>query len=431
MKKVIVLVLIAMLLLTGCRTSVGQPAAVDATEPTAVYDWMAGESPVTPQRMGLKRMGTNNTDYAIAPNGVYFIYDLRRMEDYSFHPTFVLYLDYGSDTVIKLCGRADCDHNNADCNAFIDEGNNIYYHEGYIYAISGMGGTMDGYEGTRCTLIRMDMDGSNRITVLDLDQFAQDLGYDYAECSMIDSGECLFGVYEWVAVESGPNEQAFDSNWIGTYRYALDGSMEEPQPIESEGGHLYHCGDVFLTLMNGAQEGGYDGYDFSYWDWDMETDTITYLTDHPGIAGFYGKEYGYYFRDGAVIRLNYETREEERLIETGLDGDYYAICLPDCLIVAEQSFDPTDNQIYIYNWAYELVDTIKLPTFSSIPYDQSLIAETEERLIFSDDLFTRVPKYYIEKSELGTGKAKVYSFKLPDLTAEFEYWEDMEWLNNG
>ena len=23
------------------------------------------------------------------------------------------------------------------------------------------------------------------------------------------------------------------------------------------------------------------------------------------------------------------------------------------------------------------------------------------------------------------------SFKLPDLTAEFEYWEDMEWLNNG
>ncbi|MBR2421042.1 MAG: hypothetical protein IKB09_01660 [Oscillospiraceae bacterium] len=99
--------------------------------------------------------------------------------------------------------------------------------------------------------------------------------------------------------------------------------------------------------------------------------------------------------------------------------------------MADQSRNPTDNQIYIYNWAYELVDTIKLPTFSSIPYDQSLIAETEERLIFSDDLFTRVPKYYIEKSELGTGKAKVYSYKLPDLTAEFEYWEDQEWLNNG
>ena len=426
MKKLIALVLIAMLLLTGCQTNGGQSAAADATEPTAVYDWMAGESPVTPQRMGLKRMGTNNTDYAIAPNGVYFIYDPRRMEDYSFHPTFVLYSDYGSDTVIKLCGRADCDHNNADCNAFIDEGNNIYYHEGYIYAVSGMGGTMEGYEGTRCTLIRMDLDGSNRVTILDLDQFAQNLGYDYAECDMIDNGECLFGVYEWVEVESGPNEQAFDSNWIGTYRYALDGSMEEPMPIKSEGGPLYHCGDVFLTLMGGTQEGGYNGHDYSYWDWDMETDTITYLTDHPGIAGFYGKEEGYYFRDGAVIRLNYRSREEERIIETGLEGNYAAILFPDCIVIAsKETGNAADKNLYIYNYAYELVETIRLP-FSGIPYNQSLFAETAERLIFTNDWIYRAPKYYIEKSELGTGNAKVYSFKLPDLTAEFEYWEDME-----
>lgn len=67
---------------------------------------------------------------------------------------------------------------------------------------------------------------------------------------------------------------AFTSNWVKSYRFALDGSMKEPQPIESKGGHLYHCGDVFLTLMNGAQEGGYNGFDFSYWGWDMETDTI-------------------------------------------------------------------------------------------------------------------------------------------------------------
>ena len=53
MKKLIAMVLIAMLLLTGCKTSGGQPPAVDATEPTVVYDWMAGESPVMPQRMGI------------------------------------------------------------------------------------------------------------------------------------------------------------------------------------------------------------------------------------------------------------------------------------------------------------------------------------------------------------------------------------------
>ena len=431
MKKMIALVLMAMLLLTGCQTNGEQSVAADATEPTATYDWMAGESIVTPQRMGLKRMGTNNTDYAIAPNGVYFMYSTMGYTDIGEQISYVLYSDYGSDTFIKLCGRADCDHNNTDCNAYIADGNNIYYYDGYIYAVSGSSGSRND-TSERAGLIRMNMDGSNRVTVLDLDQFAQDLGCDFATCNMIDSGECLFSIHEWVEVPAGPNEQAFTSEWVASYRYALDGSMEEPLLIESEGGHLYHCGDVFLTLMNGAQEGGYDGYDFSYWDWDMETDTITYLTDHPGIAGFYGKEYGYYFRDGAVIRLNYETREEERIIETGLEGDYFAMYFPDCIVIAsgEMGTD-ADNQIYIYNWAYELVDTVELP-FNGIPYDQSLIAETAERLIFSNELISRVPKYYIEKSELGTGNAKVHAFKLPDLSAaDLEYWEDQEWLNNG
>ena len=60
MKKLIALVLIAMLLLSGCQTNGGQGVVTDATDPTAVYDWMAGESPVIPERIGLKRAGVNN-----------------------------------------------------------------------------------------------------------------------------------------------------------------------------------------------------------------------------------------------------------------------------------------------------------------------------------------------------------------------------------
>lgn len=431
MKKVIALLLMAMLLLSGCQTNGEQSVAADATEPTATYDWMAGESPVTTQRMGLKRAGVNHADHALAPNGAYFMYETGRSTSTGEKISFVLYSDYGSDTVIKLCGRADCDHNNTDCNAFIADGNNIYYYEGYIYAVSGRGGTMEGFDGVGCSLIRMNMDGSNRVTVYDLNQFAQELGYDFARCSMMDSGECLFGLYEWVEVESGPNEERFTSSWVKSYRYALDGSMEEPQPIESEGGHLYHCGDVFLTLLNGTQNGGYNGYDASFGHWDMETDTVTYLTDHPGIAGFYGRNAGYYYWDGAVIRLNYETREEERIIETGLDGDYYVMCFPDCLVVADQSFEAKDNNLYIYNWAYELVDTVALTYLHGNFFtDQALMVETAERFILTDGT-SWLPKYYIEKSELGAGNVKVHAFKLPDLTSELEYWEDQEWLNNG
>ena len=423
-KKLIALLLLAMLLLTGCHSNSGQAESVDTTESQSAYDWIAGESPVANQRMGLKRAGVNNADYAIAPNGMYFMYDTGRVTEDGEKISFVLYSDHGSDTVIKLCGRADCDHSNSDCNAYLAGGNNIYYHEGYLYAVSGRG-------DTGCSLIRMDVDGSNHVTVFDLNQFAQDLGYDFAKCDMIDSGVCLFTVGEWIEVEAEPNEEAFRSSLVESYRYALDGSMEEPQPDEIEGAQLYHCSDVFLTLRNGTQSGGYNGYDMSLWHWDMETDTVTYLTDHPGIAGFYGKEAGYYFRDGAVIRLNYETRQEERLIETGLDGNYYVMCFPDCLVVADQSFEAKDNNLYIYNWDYELVDTVALTYLNgSFFTDQALMAETAERFILTDSI-SWVPKYYIEKSELGTGKAKVHTFKLPDLTAEFEYWEDQEWLENG
>lgn len=414
MKKLFGLIIVFAFILCGCQDNEKLYRENVAAEQIESYDWMAGESPVTSQRMGLKRAGVNNADYAIAPNGVYFMYDAGCVTADGEKISFVLYTDYGSDTVIKLCGRADCDHNNSNCNAYIAGGNNIYYYDGYIYAVSGMGGTVEGYDGVGCSLIRMDMDGSNHVTIVDLNKFAQNLGHDAAQCYMIDSGECLFGVYEWVEVEAGPNEELFTLTWVKSYRFALDGSTEEPQPIESEGGHLYHCGDVFLTLMNGARNGGYNGYDFSLWHWDMETDTITYLTDHPGIAGFYGREAGYYFQDGAVIRLNYESREEERVIETGLEGNYYVMCFPDCLVVADQSVEAKDNRLYIYNWAYELVDAVELPYLhGNFFVDQALMAETAERFILTDGI-SWIPKYYIEKSELGTGDAKVYTFSLPD-----------------
>ena len=258
MKKLIALGLIAMLLLSGCQTNGGQGVVTDATDPTAVYDWMAGESPVMSQRMGIKRIGTQNTDYTIAPNGVYYIYT-SMVQTGPISYSYVLYSDHGSDTVIKLCGRADCDHNNPDCNACIAEGNNIYYHEGYLYVVSGEGGYMEGGEGISSKLIRMDLDGSNHVTVFELDQFVQELGYDYARCDMMDSGACIFTAFEWVEEEAGPNEQSFSSNSVESYRYALDGSMEEPKPIESKGGAMYHCGDVFLWLMSGTQNGGYNG----------------------------------------------------------------------------------------------------------------------------------------------------------------------------
>lgn len=404
---------ITMLLIfvTGCSNVEEPPATVSATEPSLTYPWMAGESLVSPQRMGLKRAGVNNADHTIVPNGVYFMCSTDSSEVTGERVSYLLYSDYGSDSVIKLCGRPDCDHENEDCNAYFENGCNIFYYNGYLYATESQGSPAS---GSKCVLYRLDTDGSNRVVIFDFTQFAKENGGDYAVCDMIDSGVCYITTKRWIKVENSDGTTSLTSEDVAYYLYKLDGSMEEPQLMKAECGPLYHCGDVFLALMSGAQNGGYNGYDFSYGDWDPETDSVTYLTDHPGIAGFYGKEYGYYFRDGAVIRLNYETREEEQIIKTGLDGRYSLKCFPDCIVVISKEMGlDTDNQLYIYNWNYELVNTIELP-FSGIPYDQSLIAETAERLIFTDEMMSWVPKYYIEKSEIGTGNAKLHAFNLPD-----------------
>jgi hypothetical protein len=60
------------------------------------------------------------------------------------------------------------------------------------------------------------------------------------------------------------------------------------------------------------------------------------------------------------------------------------------------------------------VDAVELPYLhGNFFVDQALMAETAERFILTDGI-SWIPKYYIEKSELGTGDAKVYTFSLPD-----------------
>lgn len=406
MKKMLALVLAAMLLLSGCSTE----EMPDATEGQIHYEWMTGESPVSPQRTGLFRAGLNMVDHEVTSGGVYFISN-----------DFILFSDDHSDSIIKLCGRPDCTHNNQDCNAYIKDGCQIAYYNGYLYAVTG------NQSEEECKLVRMDLSGGNRIEILDLLEFAKENGGDFVVCEMVTNGTLLFSTYGWVEQDGGE----FGGSWLEYYTYPLDGSESKPKAVDSKGWFNYNCGNVLLTYMAEAKYGGEYG---SFWNWNMETDTLTYLCDHPGSPGYFSEEKGYYYRDGAVRCLNYETQEEAILIETGMEGDYYALCLPDCIVVVSRDTksEGADQNLYIYNWGYELVDQIELtyPKADNLRMEHAVIAETSERFILTN-AFQGLPMYYIEKSELGTGTVKVHAFKLPDLTAELECYEDQEWLNNG
>ena len=125
MKKLTAMIILLTLVLAGCKQN-QQPEVtmpVDM-EPTASYNWMKGESPVENKRIGILRSGISSTQYAISPTGIYYL-----QKDFSdFSNNYIWYCDHGSDTFVKLCGRADCNHDNTDCNAYVYEGSvHIFY----------------------------------------------------------------------------------------------------------------------------------------------------------------------------------------------------------------------------------------------------------------------------------------------------------------
>ena len=424
-KKLIALVLIAMLLLSGCGTDELPDTTTTPTEAQPQYDWMAAESPIPVRRSGLLRAGLNKTPYDVTNDGFYFISTARIESSYS----YILYSDNSSDMVIKLCGRADCTHDTKDCNAYV--GSTCFAiscWNGYLYAVYE---EADVNMGHNLTLYRMNLDGSDRIVVLDLHQFAQDKGVaqedqqEYAAYSLMTDGYLKFAIGHYEKQPDGSLHGVRDEY----YYFALDGSMKEPKILEAKVGSMYSCGDVILSLGDAQNSGTYGGY----YDWHPETDTATFLCDHPGQPGWFGETEAYYYKNGGMYRLTYATGQEEKLFDTGLTGKYYAIILPDCIIIASSDFEnPSDKNLYIYNWDYKLVDTIAI-TYPLMCYmvDEAVVAETAERIILTNSTLG-LPLYYIEKSELGTGNAKFHAFNLPDMTdAEREYWEDQEWLNNG
>ncbi|MBQ7344911.1 MAG: hypothetical protein IJW45_02480 [Oscillospiraceae bacterium] len=401
MKKRIsyVLFLLLIVFLLGCQNEQIQPDVTrpKETEPTATYDWMAGESPVENVRMGVTRVGVNKVYHAVSSTGVYFMGKESKSSD-----PYIWYVDNGTDTLVKLCGRPDCVHDSSDCNAYVYEGTLLSYYEGHLYAVSGSNSDEE------CKLLRMDPDGSNRVTALDLLSFAKENGGEWVTCEMITEGYLLFhtGIYE---KEVNGTTQTLRPKELEYYLYKLDGSKGAPV-IQKTSGALYNCGDVVLGLSLETRNGGEYG---SLWKIDLEADTATYLTDHPGEPGCFGEEEGYYFRDGAICRLTYETQEEQIMVDTGLQGDYFLFTFPDMMVVASRGFELTDNHFYIYNWDFQLVDTIEIDCEEYEFYyglQHMLIAETAERLILSDGLLG-FPRYYIDKSDLGKGNVEIHEFK--------------------
>lgn len=74
--------------------------------------------------------------------------------------SFINYYDNQKQTNVKLCSKANCNHNNSECMAYAMDIYSIYTYNGYIYCV-----TAEENQSNTYSLLRMDIDGGNRSVI--------------------------------------------------------------------------------------------------------------------------------------------------------------------------------------------------------------------------------------------------------------------------
>ena len=355
--------------------------------------------PISTLRTGTERQGikTYGNGFECTDTGSYFMCTIGT-------ETWLLYTDHGSDTIIKLCGRPDCNHTDKDCNAFFDSAYGICCYNGFLY-------TFDGNDD----IIRMNLDGTERTSIYNISSFAKAKGYDGEFGMRVLNGVFMIDLTK--VDESGLTVRE-------GYYYKLDGSMDELQPVHNISFDIKADGESFIMPVYNKES---DSYTYNIWNPDKGVGDELFKTDKHLIYkhliyGYIGTKAEYHIEDGIIIENSYAKGKKE-LINTGLKGNCQLACFPDCMVAYEYLSNEELNQgvtldevtMHFYDWDCNDLGSVKInyKFCQEILLSGLICGETPERIILTDD-YGFAPRYYINKSDLGTGNIEIHAFNLPD-----------------
>lgn len=386
------LCLFLLLLLIGCSEEV-----VMESKASESYDWMSDNSPIPDRITGIDLQGEDNVQNGFECSNTGF---------YAMCNGWLLYCDYGSDEIIKLCGRPDCTHTDESCNAYFENGANVCLEDGKLYVTVNF-----------TDLVQVDLDGTNRITLLKAADFSE------TGSSTKESPHIWGGIYN---VGMGRLDE--DGEYILDVYYA---------PLDTDGKSMMKT-SRFLPAQNDGDAyivSTTEGMDTLYWSWDPETDEKAYLTqvhlwDRPG---YYGEEEAWFIENGVVYHMNYAEGTTEPVLDTGLDGYHHMSCFPDLFVISDamdfwDEEPPSDEQnLYFYNWDFELIGQVAIPWLGNQP----ICGDTPDRILLSSTAYEFIPKYYINKSDLGTGNVQLHEFVWPEDFEDIYDKSKIEVFNSG
>ena len=312
--------------------------------------------------------------------------------------SWLLYIDHSSDKVIKLCGRPDCKHDNGDCNAYFSDGVNVCYYDNHLYAYNDK------------KLIRFNVDGTERVTVYDLDDFMATEKYTGVSSPTICNGIFSFGLSK-LDQEGRRVEKS--------YYYKLDGSMKNPVSTTGISG-ICTDGESFVGRI------GYDAdtkeYIYGRWNPDDGSTTELFRDREWRYTGYFSENAEYYIKDGIIYENSY-TEGLKIFLDTGLEGSFQLSMFPDCFAVSEyvSTEDMANGEnldgltLRFYDWKLNSLGEAKINFELEEGMPGVICGETHERIYLTDS-FELIPKYYIDKADFGTGEIRINKLEIPDFS---------------
>lgn len=353
------------------------------------------------------------------------------------------YSTHQSDVMAPLCAVKGCAHTGDDCEARFEANGNICAFDSRLYVTAGT------------SLYRLNYDGTGREKVLDMLDHAD--GYNGIAEPKLWNGVLTYYLTECNADGEIKGEfQKYDP-----YYYRLDGSMNEPAPMENLIAQ-YNDGNAFI-MRGPAQKG--ESSERMLYSWDPTDNTATLLLDSAALMdqfyqtsvlrdelefwktagisidenirryeayaeGYWGESCAYDLRNGVICKTTYADGSTEELFDTGLSGIFHMICFPDCILLTEISNEDTVKNhtvlqkpaVYVYNWDFELLGQYRTEIALRVSPKDFICGESRDRIYLAVHCIG-LPEYYLEKEELLSGQFTPHPIKYTSVDLEAKFSE--------
>ena len=346
---------------------------------TSEQDWEGIE--ISGYREGRMRPGINGIGktYDCNDDRVYFL--LKHKDG-----ALLCYGTHDSDLLLPLCQNTYCSHIQNFCQAKFDSLGSVCCYDEHVYVSAGS------------SLYRLNPDGTDRELVIDV--MADVDGY-----AGIENPRLWNGVFSFEYI---PQQAAEES--VPAY-YLLDGNMNKPQ-LMPPAVPLYNDGNTFLVYSQA--EGG-----CVLCSWNPYSNSLKPLKNlsTPALlqVGCWGSHARFYLRDQAVYKGDYETGNEELVLDTGLQGDLKLFCFPDCLLLCQD--EELGITIRIFDWNQRALGSVTLPNDVSLDPAQIICGESRDRIYLA---FYEVgkPDAYLDKYDFGKEKVSIHwlQYHLPEMS---------------